>query len=268
MRHHLRHGLYRRFRIGEKGEQRGAVFHEGLESEDYLRHVAESALRTDEELLQAVAGDVLHQLASERQYLSRRQHYLQSQHIAHRDAILDGVAAARVFRDVAADMAGEHAHRVSRIGEPLFGGRGVYLAGDDARFGDGHEVFRVYFYYAVQPLVGDDYASAYGQRSARQPCAAAARGDRYHMPVGKFQYFGYFLSRSRRDDGIRQVTLAGAQRRSLVARTGLQLFLRRPHMRGSGYLRQLRQYFVSYNAVLHHKTPLFRRIIFKNHVYL
>ena len=159
------------------------------------------------------------------------------------------------------DVAGEDAHRISRVGEPLLGGSGVYLARNYAGLRDNDEVFRVYLDDTVEPLVGYDDASQYGERTAGEPRAAAARRDRYQMAVGEPQYLRYFTGRGGGDDGLRQVAFVGAQRRGLVARTGLALLVRRPYMCGTDYISQRREYFLRYNAVSHDEAPPFHQII-------
>ncbi len=74
---------------------------------------AERSLRTDEELLQVVAGIVLHEAAQAVPDLAGRQHHLQPEHQAPRVAVGEHRRAAGIGGDVAADAAGALATRAT-----------------------------------------------------------------------------------------------------------------------------------------------------------
>jgi hypothetical protein len=95
------------------------------ELDDRLGDDAEGALAADHELLEVVAGDVLGELAAEPDDLAGGGDELQAEDVAAGDAVLDGLAAAGVLRDVAADLAGLHAHGVAGEEQAVLGTRGA-----------------------------------------------------------------------------------------------------------------------------------------------
>ncbi len=141
---------------------------------------AQRALGADEKLLQVVAGVVLAQGAQPVPQAPVGQHRFQPEHLVARVAVAQHVDAARIGREVAADLAaafgaerkGEQAVRLRRRALHV----GEHAAGLD---GDG-VVERVQFADAVhaRERKHDFRARAGRHRAAAQPGIAALRNDR------------------------------------------------------------------------------------------
>ena len=109
-------------------------------------------LASHHEAYHVVAGHVLNAFAAHANDLPRGRDHLQAYHVAPGHAVLDGLAAAGVFRDVAADVAGLEAHGVAGVEEAVALVHVCYILCNHARLeGDSH-IFRVDLDDAVETV--------------------------------------------------------------------------------------------------------------------
>ena len=160
---------------------------------------AQRPLRTDEEVLQIVAGIVFFQLAQIVQHLAGRQHDFETEAEFARIAIGQHAGAASVGRKIAADLAG--ALRGERKGKKpirLICDL-VQLIEDDAGFHRYRIGERIDLAYAVQPRERQHYPVAGPVRhlAANQSGVAALRHNRRPRLGGKLHNLADFLDTSR-----------------------------------------------------------------------
>ena len=164
---------------------------------DDLGEDAQRALRADHQADEVVAGNVLDELAAELDDLAGGRDDLQAGDVTAGDAVLDGLAAAGVLGDVAADVAGLQAHRIAGEEQALVGDGLVDLVGDDARLDDDHQVRRVDLEDAVHAVAQQDDAAHDRHGPAGEPAAGAARRDGNRLAVGQLHDRGDLLGRFR-----------------------------------------------------------------------
>ena len=86
----------------------------------------------DEEILQRIAGDVLHAFVAEARHLAVGEHDFEAHHVVARDAVLEPAQPAGVLGDVAADRADPLRAGIGRIEQAVPRRRLVDALGDGA----------------------------------------------------------------------------------------------------------------------------------------
>ena len=135
---------------------------------------AEQAFGAGDDAHQVVAG-VLRGLAADAQDLARHQHDLAAQHVVGGHAVFQAMHAAGIFRDIAADRAGDLRRRIGRIVEA--GMRHRLADGEigDAGLGHHHAVVEIDLADALELAEPQQHAVGQRQRAAGQRGAGAAR---------------------------------------------------------------------------------------------
>ena len=123
----------------------------GMSLQGNFRDDAKGALAANEEPRQIVSDDALHGSNAQVQYLSGRQHYLQTEHIVPRHAVLEGIGASRAFRHIPPDARILIRSGVGGIEKPFLCDLLLEEKGDDSRLHDGDEVRRIDLQYPVHP---------------------------------------------------------------------------------------------------------------------
>ena len=169
----------------EDGEKRFHGF--GLAGKPYgdFGDQGESAFGTDEEAGEIVAGGVA-VLAANADDFAVRKDELEGGDVIGGDAVGEGVRAAGVFGDIAANGAGFPTGGVGcKVEAVWFGGAGEFVV-DDAGLDDGAAIFDVEIENAVHAREDEHDASSAGERAAGKAGAGAAADDREMLYRGKF----------------------------------------------------------------------------------
>ena len=103
----------------------------GHEPQDDFGDDRQRAFRSDEQLRQVVADDVLDHLAAGADHFPGRQDGLEPEHVALRRAVLERARTAGALGDVAADHRLPQRRRVGRIEQADLLDRVLQVAGDD-----------------------------------------------------------------------------------------------------------------------------------------
>ena len=151
---------------------------------DDLGGDAEGALGADEEAGHVVALRLAGATAQPHD-LAVGQDHLEAEHVVHRHPVLEGVRAAGVVRDIAADGAGLLARGIGRVVEALGSHRPREVEVDQARLDHGDLVVVVHLEHAVHPHQRDHEAALGGETSSREPRARAAGHEGQRFPVGE-----------------------------------------------------------------------------------
>jgi hypothetical protein len=148
---------------------------------------AESALGTDEQRREVVAGHVLAGAGPGVQHGTARQHDLEAHGRFPGDAVLDAGHAARVGRQVPADGADLETARVRRIEQAGRGRRAAQVRVDDPWFDDRVALFGVDLPDTPQPCQGQHDTAVDGVGATGKSGARAARDDRDPVPARPFE---------------------------------------------------------------------------------
>ena len=176
----------------------------GTSLQDGLRDDGQGPFRSDDELREVVARDVLHGAAARMEDLSSRQDDLEAEDILPRHAVLERARAAGALRDVPADRACAQALRVRRIEEAARLDRLLQIAGDDVRFDDRQQVRLVDLEDAVEPVERENDAARPGHGAAHVAGAAAARRERRAGFIAEPRDRRHFVHVARQDHRLRQ----------------------------------------------------------------
>src|SRR5207237_436258 len=161
-----------------EGRAHGARrFRQGQEFQGRFGDDAEHAFRAADEAGQIEADDDLTRAPARLYDLAGGRDDFEAQHVVLRHAVLRGAYAARVLRDVAADVGVFVRRRVGRIEQPNGFDRLLQRVGRHARLGDGVEVIHVVLSDPVHAIRADDDAAVHGHSAAAVTHAAAARRD-------------------------------------------------------------------------------------------
>ncbi len=109
------------FFVCYKGEQqRYRLLRQSAQLEYYFGNDAQRAFAAAHKLREVVAGRVFEYVGAGPDYVARRKHHFQVQHIVACNAVFYCLGAATVFRYIAAYKAGAAAGRIRRVEEALF----------------------------------------------------------------------------------------------------------------------------------------------------
>jgi hypothetical protein len=144
-----------------------------------------SAFRADEEAGEIVAGR-LAVFAADANDFAIGEDEFECGDVIGGDAVGEGVRAAGVFSDVAADGAGFPTGRIGREVEAVrFSGAGEFVI-DDAGLDDGALIFDVEFENAIHAREDEHHAAGAGERAAGKSRAGAATDDGEMVLCGEF----------------------------------------------------------------------------------
>jgi len=165
-------------------------------------------LRSGEHAEQVVALRV--EMASAEPYdLAVDQHHLDAEYIVRGQAVFQAVDAAGIFRDVAADRAGDLRGWIGRVVETLAldGLRDAEIG--DAGLGDHGAIGKVDLQDAVEAAHHQQHGVLEGQRAARKRRPGPARHDPYVVPAAIFHDARDLLDGLRQHDHHRQLPVGG-----------------------------------------------------------
>ena len=134
----------------------------------------------------------------------------QPQDVVGRGAVGEGMGAARVLGDVAADGAGALAAGVRSVGEPMRSGGVAEVEVDDAWLDERGAVFDIDVEDGAHAIHADDDATLRRQGAAAEAGSRPARGDWEVVRAGNEDGFGHLLGVEREGDGIGPGAVGGA----------------------------------------------------------
>ena len=164
----------------ERGQQRAHAGRRVYQLDDGLGHDAEGALAAAEQPGQVIAGAVGQPAGGDHAAIHGDE--LDAQHVVGGYAVEQGVRAAGVGGDVAAQRAGLLAGRVWGVVKSEAAGVGAEVGVDHARLDHGATVARVHLKDAVHTRGGDHHPAAACDGAAAEPRARAARHHRHAVP--------------------------------------------------------------------------------------
>ena len=126
-----------------------------------------------------------------------------------RRAVFDGLVAAGVVGDVAADHAAVGTGRVTGIQEAVFGSFPLQIPSDDARLAYGIHVVGIEFEDLVHPFQFDDDAVIDRDGATGDAGTSRTRRNRYKVFIGQFDDSCHFFCRTREDDDFRFMEIMG-----------------------------------------------------------
>ena len=138
-----RHDLDRALHIREQYQQVGFRFWEGRELDGRAGYDPQGAFRADVNALQVVTRNVLDDLTTDPNHIASWCYHLHAGNVAVGHAILDSLAAAGIFRDVPADLAGLEAHRIAGEEQAVVCDNSIDLVGHNTRLDFDHHVLQV-----------------------------------------------------------------------------------------------------------------------------
>ncbi len=174
----------------EEREEGASGRRRGPKTERRLGDDPERPLASDEQLGEAVAGDILDVSAAGPDDAPVGHHDLQAEHGIARLAVLDAAQPAGIGAEVAADRAGLVAGRVRCVEEALGGDGGLQVGVDDAGLGHDAEVRGIDLEDPIQPCEGDRQGTLDPGRAARKARAGASRNHRDAISGGEPQQAG------------------------------------------------------------------------------
>ena len=149
-------------------------------------------------------------LAADADDLAAGQDEFESGDVIGGDAAGEGVRAACIFGDVAADGGGFLAGGIgSEVEAGVFDGAGDVEI-DDTGLDDGALIFEIEFEDAVHAGEDEHESAGAGERAAREAGAGAAAEDGDVVLIGQADDLGDFGSRRREDDEIGAAFFDGA----------------------------------------------------------
>ena len=171
------------------------------DADDDPRGDPERALGADEDAGQVVAAR-LPRLAAEPHDLAVGHDHFEAQHVIRGDAVLQGVRAARVVGDVAADRARLLARGIGRVVVAARADLPREVQVDEPGLDDGQLVLVVDLEHPVHPHHRDHDAALGRQAPAREPGARAAGDERKVLAVRELHDRRDVLGRRRKDDEV------------------------------------------------------------------
>ena len=172
-----------RLLVGGETDQQGARGLGLFQNPDGdLRDDAEQPFRAGHQA-QQIVGLGVQVPAAEADDVAVRQHQLDAEQVVGGEAVLQAVHAARVFRDVAADRAGDLRGRVGGVVEARVLDRGGDAEVGHAGLGDHAAVLEVDLEDAVELAQAEHDAIGQRQGAARERGAGAPRHDLDPFPV-------------------------------------------------------------------------------------
>ena len=169
-----RHAFAGGLDLGEADHQRARRFRLLQDAHRDLGDDAEQAFGAGDDAHQVVAG-VLGRLAADADDFAGHQHDFAAQHVVGGHAVFQAMHAAGIFRDIAADRAGDLRRRIGRVVES--GMRHRLADGEigDAGLGHHHAVVEIDLADALELAEPEQHAVGQRQRAAGQRGAGAAR---------------------------------------------------------------------------------------------
>ena len=148
-------------------------------------------------------------LAAEPQHLAGHQHDLAAEHVVGGHAVFEAMHAAGIFRDVAADGAGDLRGRIGRVVEARMRHRIADREIGDARLDHSDAVVEIDLADAVELGHAEQHAVVERQRAAGQRGAGPARHDLDALVVAIAQHLGDLLGGLRQHHHHRQLPIGG-----------------------------------------------------------
>ena len=192
----------------EHAEERAVRLGVAGDADPDLRDDAERALAADDDPGQVVAGAVLSRAAGDHDRAVGQDH-LDAEDVVDGYAVLEGVRAAGVGGDVAADRTRPLRTRVGGVVVAVRLQRVRQPDVDDARLDDGVAVADVHFQNLPQPGRGDHYPAADRHAAAGQRRARAAGHERHVELDAGFDHRDDLLGRFGKDNDVGRVLLDG-----------------------------------------------------------
>ena len=162
-----RHAFAGGFDLGKADHQRARRLRLLQDAHGDLGDDAEQPLRARDDAHQVVAG-ILRRLAADAQDLAAHQHDLAAEHVVGGHAVFQAMHAAGIFRDIAADRAGDLRRRVGRVVEAGVRHRLADREIGDAGLGDDDTVVEIDLADALELAEPEQHAVGERQRAARQ----------------------------------------------------------------------------------------------------
>ncbi|SCI88739.1 Uncharacterised protein [uncultured Ruminococcus sp.] len=193
----------------EDGDEVEFIRRQGTELQRDFRYDAQGAFGTADELFQAVACRTFLQARADVDDVACRRDDLHAVNLVARRAVFDGLVAAGVGRDVAADLAAVGAAGVAGIEQAVFVDRLLDDAGADAGLNDGVHVVRINFQDFVHAVQLHDHAAVDGDGAAGDAGAGCAGRNRHEVFIGELYDFRYLFRCFGEDDDFRRVEPIG-----------------------------------------------------------
>jgi hypothetical protein len=186
----------------ERRAQRRVRRRTGHQPDDRLRDDRERAFRSDDQLGEVVADDVLDGLAAGTDHFARRQHRFEAKDVALRRAVFERARTTGAFGDVAANRRASERRGIGRIEQAASLDRLLQDAGDHVRLHDGEQVVFVDLEDAVEPLHRQHDTAAQRHRAAGVARARAARHERHAVLVTERGNRRHFRGRAGNGDDV------------------------------------------------------------------
>ena len=193
---------------GETDQRGTRAFRLLQEAHRHLGDDAQKPLRTRDDAEQIVAGRI-EMAAAKPQDLAAHQNQFTAEHIVGGDAVFQAVNAARIFRHIAADGAGNLRRRIGRIIEARMIDRLRDRKIGDAWLDHRHPVLEIDGADALELGHAEQNAVAQRQRATGQRCPCPARHhlDAFAMAIG--QHGGDLLGGLRQHHDHRERPIGG-----------------------------------------------------------
>ena len=203
-----RHAFAGGFDLGEADHQRARRLRLLQDAHGDLGDDAEQPFGAGDDAHQVVAG-ILRRLAADAQDLAAHQHDLAAEHVVGGHAVFQAVHAAGIFRDIAADRAGDLRRRIGRVVEA--GMRHRLADGEigDAGLGDDDAVVEIDLADALELAEPQQHAVGERQRAAGQRGAGAARHHLDALRMAVFQDLRDLFGGIRQHHDHRRLAIGG-----------------------------------------------------------
>ena len=212
------------FRRREADQHRARGFRLLQDAHGHFGDHAEKAFRAVDQTEQIVAGRV-EMLAAETQHFAGYQHDLAAQYIVGGHSVFEAMHAAGIFRDIAADRAGDLRGRIGRVVKTRIRHGIADREIGDARLDHSDAVIEIDFTDSIELGHAKQHAIVERQRAAGQRRAGPARHDLDAFVVAIAQDFGDLLGGRRQHHHHRQLPIGGEP----VALVGAHLALGRDY---------------------------------------
>jgi hypothetical protein len=163
----------------------------------------ESALRTQEELLQVVASVVLRQRRTQVEDLPTWQHCLETTNVGAERTVPQNILPASMSRRISSEHAGAFGPQVERGLAAVGGEESVEFFEDDPRLDSYHSADRVEALDAIHSAQTEHYLIEDGHTASHQSRVSSLRHHCESPFVAVSEYLGYFFSRLGRQDQLR-----------------------------------------------------------------
>ena len=200
--------------LGKADHQRARGFRLLQNAHRDLGDDAEQAFRAGDDPHQVVAVG-FRRLAADPQDLAGDQHEFAAEHVVGGHAVFQAVHAAGIFRDIAADRAGDLRRRIRRVIKSFVRDRLADGEIGDAGLDHGHAVVEIDLAHALELAEPQQHAVRERQRAARQRRAGPARHHLDAVVVAIFQNLRDLLGGVRQHHHHRRLAIGG-QRIGLV----------------------------------------------------